>query len=112
MESSIVHAAEVYWDSIAIIVDADGVHEMFPESDEDWDQVWAAAVTLAESGNLLMMTPRRVNDGSWVQFSQQMISAGEAAIDAALARDPELVLDAGERVYNACTACHATYIME
>ena len=112
MESSITHAAEVYWDSTAVVVDADGIHELFPETDEDWDQVWAAAVTIAESGNLLMMAPRRVDDGLWMQYARQLVDAGNVAIEAAVARDPERVLDAGEVVYNACTVCHTAYVTD
>ena len=36
----------------------DGTEEIRPRTDEEWTAVRNAAVTLAESGNLLMMVPR------------------------------------------------------
>ena len=44
MESVIAHAAETYWDSVQVTVDEAGVHERYPESDEEWEAVWAAAL--------------------------------------------------------------------
>jgi hypothetical protein len=112
MQSVIVHAAETYWDSVQVTVDETGVHERYPESDEQWEQVWAAALTIAESGNLLMMTPRAVDDGAWMQFSRSMIDAGVEAAAAAEARDVDRVFAAGEQVYNACSGCHGRYAVE
>lgn len=112
MESVIVHAAEVYWDSVQVTVDESGVHERQPETDEDWEFVWAAALTIAESGNLLMMPPRAMDDGAWMQFSRSLIDAGVEAAAAAEAHDVERVFAAGEQVYNVCVGCHMRYIPE
>jgi hypothetical protein len=109
MESVIAHAAEAYWESVQITVDEAGVHERSPTTDEEWESVWAAGVAIAESGNLLMMTPRAVDQGAWMQFSRSLVDAGVAAAGAAEAHDVERVFAAGEQVYNACTACHARY---
>lgn len=112
MESVIAHAAETYWDSVQVTVDEDGVHERYPESDEEWEAVWAAALTIAESGNLLMMTPRAVDDGAWMQFARSLIDAGVEAAAAAEAKSVERVFAAGEQVYNVCTGCHGRYATE
>ena len=109
MESIIVHAAEVYWDSVQIVVDETGVHERYPQTDEEWETVWAAALSVAESGNLLMMTPRAVDDGLWMQFARSLVDAGVEAAAAAEAHDVERVFAAGEQVYNVCSACHERY---
>src|SRR5690606_39092592 len=58
MNGPIQWAADAYWQSVSITVDLEGTHENFPESDEEWHDVWSAALTVAESGNLLMMAPR------------------------------------------------------
>jgi hypothetical protein len=110
MESVIAHAAEVYWDSVQVTVDAAGVHERKPETDEEWELVWASALALAESGNLLMMEPRAVDDGAWMQFARSLVDAGVVAAEAAEAHDVERVFAAGEVVYNACLGCHARYV--
>jgi hypothetical protein len=109
MESVIAHAAEVYWASVQITVDEAGEHERFPQTDEEWEAVWAAGVSIAESGNLLMMTPRAVDDGAWMQFSRSLVEAGVEAAAAAQAQSVDRVFAAGEQVYNVCTACHARY---
>lgn len=110
MESVIAHAAEVYWESVQVTVDADGVHEKKPETDEEWEFVWASALAIAESGNLLMMEPRAVDDGAWMQFSRSLVDAGAAAAAAAAAHDVDRVFAAGEQVYNACLGCHMRYV--
>ena len=110
MESVIAHAAEVYWESVQVTVDADGEHELDPETDEEWESVWAAALAIAESGNLLMMTPRAVDDGAWMEFARSLIDAGVEAAAAAEAHDPDRVFAAGEQVYNVCLGCHTRYV--
>jgi cytochrome c553 len=112
MESVILHASETYWESVQVTVDEAGVHERYPASDEEWESVWAAALTIAESGNLLMMTPRAVDDGAWMQFARSLIDAGVEAAAAARAQDVERVFAAGEQVYNACSGCHGRYATE
>ena len=110
MEGPIAHAAEVYWDAVSTIVDEKGITENFPRNDEEWEQVWAAGVTIAESGNLLMMSPRAKDQDDWIKWSSQLVDIGVEAAKAAEAKDPEQVLGAGERVYNVCTGCHMQYI--
>jgi hypothetical protein len=110
MESVIAHSAEVYWGAVQVTVDAEGEHERKPETDEEWELVWASALALAESGNLLMMEPRAVDDGAWMQFSRSLVDAGVEAAAAAEAHDVERVFAAGEVVYNACLGCHMRYV--
>jgi hypothetical protein len=112
MESVIAHAAEVYWESVSVTVDETGEHERNPQTDEEWEGVWAAGLAIAESGNLLMMAPRAVDDGAWMQFARSLVDAGAEAAAAAEAHDVERVFAAGEQVYNVCTACHARYSPE
>ena len=110
MESVIAHSAEVYWGAVQVTVDAQGEHEQKPQSDEEWELVWASALALAESGNLLMMEPRAVDDGAWMQFSRSLVDAGAEAAAAAAAHDVDRVFAAGEQVYNACLGCHTRYV--
>ena len=110
MESVIAHAAEAYWASVQVTVDESGTHERYPQTDEEWESVWASALALAESGNLLMMAPRAIDDGAWMQFSRSLVEAGVEAAAAAQAHDVDRVFAAGEQVYNVCAGCHARYI--
>ena len=110
MEGPIAHAAEVYWNSVGTTVDTDGVHERFPQNDEEWEGVWANAITIAESGNLLMMPTRARDNEEWMKFSSAMIDAGMEAAKAAQAKNRDQVLEAGGRVYESCLACHQKYV--
>lgn len=105
-------AAEHYWDAVGWVIDLDATTEIFPRSHEEWEAVVNAAYVVTESGNLLMMDPRRIDDGAWMSFSRALIEAGRVAISAAVAEDRDAVFDAGAEVYYACTACHSAYALE
>jgi hypothetical protein len=110
MQGPVTLAAEVYWDSVRIVVDIEGEHIYKPETDEDWQVVWAAGISIAESANLMMHEQRALDQGDWLRYSNALYDAGRAAARAADAQDYEAVLDEGEKVYNACTACHEQYM--
>lgn len=109
MNGPIQWAADAYWQSVSITVDFEGTHENFPESDDEWHDVWAAALTVAESGNLLMMAPRAKDDRVWMRLSEALVTVGLEAAEAAKSQDTDKVFDAGEKVYNVCTTCHELY---
>jgi hypothetical protein len=110
MRSIITVAAEEYWGSVSIIVDANGITENAPESDDEWRLVWAAGISLAESGNLLMMPTRAVDNEDWMRYSEDLVDVGLQAARAAEARDADAVLEVGELVYNVCLDCHRDYV--
>ena len=112
MDATIQPAADAYWGAVSTVVDKDGVHENFPRTDEEWEKVWAGAMTIAESGNLLMMAPRAKDDADWMKFSAALVDIGQEAAKIAESKNPEAVLEVGERVYNVCTQCHEKYIVE
>src|SRR5688500_15547687 len=105
-------AAEVYWDAVGIIVDAEGEHQLAPQTEEDWLAVSAAAYTVAEAGNLLMMPERALDQGAWIAMSQALVEAGQRALEAANARSLDGVFDMGAEMYYVCTNCHSTYAVE
>jgi len=112
MSTVVDPAADVYWDAVGWIIDASGTTEIRPESPEEWEAVRNAAYQVAESGNLMMMRGRAVDEPEWIAFSQALISVGRRAIEAAEARDEQGVFDVGAEIYAVCTACHATYAVE
>lgn len=105
-------AAEVIWDAVGVIVDAEGEHQLAPQTDEEWLAVRSAAYTIAESGNLLMMPGRALDQGAWITMSQSLVEMGERAIEAADARNLDAVFDVGAEIYYVCTNCHGTYALE
>jgi hypothetical protein len=109
MISIVDPAADVLWDSVGTVISEEGVDEWYPKTDEEWAAVRRAAVTLMESGNLLMMGDRAKDKGAWMDLSRAMIEAGGAALAAAESKDPDAVFAVGETVYLACDRCHGLY---
>ena len=64
------------------------------------------AVTLAESGNLLMMVPRAKDGGEWMERAKELIDTSERAIRAADAKNADQLFTAGGDIYEACSNCH------
>jgi hypothetical protein len=112
MASVIEPAADEYWDVVGTVIDAEGVHEIEPQTQEDWDAARNHAYVITEAGNLLMLPTRAKDNGDWMKFSQALIDTGLKAVRAAEARDKNAVFDAGAEVYDACTQCHAKYALE
>ncbi len=109
MASVMEPAADHLWASVGWIITPEGEEHIRPQTDEEWTLVRNSAVTVAESGNLLMMDRRKMDDEDWVAWSRDLIDAGDAAMQAADARDVQGVFDTGEQVYFACAGCHAQY---
>ena len=102
-------AADRIWSSVHTTVTEQGVDEVFPKNDEEWEAVRFGAAVLIESGNLLMMDGRSVDSDDWRTMSLQLTEAGTAALKAADSRDVEAVFDTGGVVYEACRNCHQKY---
>lgn len=81
-----------------------------PVDDAGWQAVEASALAVAESGNLLLMKPRAVDDHEWRQYALALVDAGARAADAARAKDAEKTSLAGDDMYNTCEQCHAKYL--
>ena len=110
MDGTIAPAAEVFWGSVSTTISAAGVDEKYPRTNDDWEAVWGAGMTIAESGNLLMM-PSRARDQEWLRLSAALVDVGVEGAKAARSRNPETILEVGEKIYNVCTECHMKYIM-
>ena len=79
-----------------------------PETEEQWKELQAKTLTLAESGNLLMM-PGRTRAGQWNRDSRQMLEAAWAAFKAAKAKDLAGVEAVSDQLYESCVSCHKAY---
>jgi mono/diheme cytochrome c family protein len=82
-----------------------------------WDAVDYAAVTLADSAQL-MLTPGRVcengrpvpvTDPDWIRLTMELAEAGKAAYKAAQTRDQETVSKNTEQLNNSCSNCHRVF---
>jgi len=81
-----------------------------PADEKAWAAVQNAAVTLAESGNLLMIGSRAKPEAAWMQFSRAMTEAAEIAVKAAQDKKVDDVLAAGDKIYMSCENCHNQYM--
>ena len=109
MQSVVDPATDVVWGSVSTILDVRGTTEIRPKTDEDWAAVRNGAITTMEAGNLLMMVPRAKDGNEWMVRSRALVDAGEIALRAAEAKDPDRVFAAGGDLYNACATCHQKY---
>jgi cytochrome c556 len=81
-----------------------------PKDADAWTNVERAAVTLAESGNLLMIGSRAKREAAWMQFARALVDAGQEAVKAATKKNVDDVLAAGDKIYETCDGCHSKYM--
>jgi len=80
-----------------------------PVSDQEWAAVRRSALTLAESGNLLMIRDRARDQGEWRAGAAKMSDLGSAAYAAAQAKDLKALGALAAPLDASCTACHMRY---
>ncbi len=122
------------WYAVKSDVTKDGVVDVAPHSDAEWDAVRSGAVTLAEAANLLMIPGRHVarpgekseapgvelesaemerlieaDRGAWHARAKALHDATMDVLRAIDARDAPRVFEAGEHVDTACENCHTHY---
>ena len=102
-------AADGLWSNAGWVEDVNGYRELYPETEEGWEQVIASAAMVAEAGNLLNLPGRRLDNDAWVIYSEGLTQAGQRAMAAAIDRDKEALFQAGADVYSVCSACHQAY---
>ena len=103
--------SDVLWGSVGTIITAEGREELQPITDEQWATLRNAAAVVAESGNLLMMKGRAIEEDEWMKAARAMLDAASLAVQATEAKDKDALFDAGGTLYEACTACHSRYAL-
>jgi hypothetical protein len=134
MESIIDPSADTLWGAVGTVVDNEGIHEMFPKTDEEWQEPRRAAVRIIEGGNLLIMPGREAappgarseapgaeleppeitvlikeKRTSFDAFARALQGVGMEALGAIDAKDTALLLEIGARMENVCEGCHQTF---
>ncbi len=105
-------SADIIWENSGTIVEAAGVIQRTPKNDEEWTNVRNRAMMVAESGNLLMMSPRAKDGGDWMKYAKEMVDTGTDCMKAAEAKDVEKLFATGGVLYQTCSNCHRNYIEE
>ncbi len=77
-----------------------------PADEKEWADVRRGALTLAESGNLLIMRNRAP---AWVADAKLLMDAGTAAYKAADAKDTRALATLADRIDASCITCHKQY---
>lgn len=77
-----------------------------PSTSREWSDARRSALTLAESGTLLVPI---VNSDAWRAAVKLLSDAGADAYKAAQARDAKALAAATTRIDAACTACHRQF---
>jgi cytochrome c556 len=134
MDALVDPSADELWESVATTVDAKGMHERVPRTDEDWKNVRRSAIRLVEASNLLQIFPRHVakpgekseNPGIELEPEQMEVLVNQdratffqrahALHDAAMVmmkaideKNAEALLDSGDQLDQACENCHLKY---
>lgn len=110
MANDVQPTAQKYWDAVQFISDAEGDHEIFPRTDEEWQSTKAAATRIIELANLLKTPAYTEGRGEdWTTFANSLAEVGKLAEEAADSHDPEKVFEVGGTMYSVCSACHQVY---
>ena len=80
-----------------------------PKNQHDWDVLRTDALTLAESGNLLMMEGRARDQKNWIMESKMLSDIGAKAYKAAQAKDIDGIRALNDSLNAACVVCHYQY---
>ena len=109
MKAIVRPAATVVFESVSTTVSSRGTEEKAPRTQDEWEIVGNSAAALIESGNLLIMGSRAVDQDDWVKMSQALIDAGKVALRATEAKSAERLLASGEAINESCDNCHRKY---
>lgn len=77
-----------------------------PASEADWTVLQAQTLTLAESGNLLMLPAHARGRRQWLDDARLMLDAGRRAFAAAKAKDVAALEALNDELYQSCVTCH------
>src|SRR5580658_6826453 len=80
-----------------------------PKDEKEWAAVRRAALTLAESGNMLTMQGRARDDGDWIKDAKLLVDVGNSAYKAAQAKDSDALAGLAGAIDASCTTCHKQY---
>lgn len=132
MHGVVETSADVLFESVGITVSEAGTEEREPKTDDDWEKVHSAALTLAEAANLLTipgrpvakpeemnksfdpseLTPAEIQkkiDGEpqvWLKHVKNLQDVARQAMKATGERNKQALWDVGESIDQACESCH------
>jgi hypothetical protein len=134
METIVDPSADFLFESVAQVVDENGIRDIEPRTDEEWAMVRRHAFILLEAPNLMTMEGRKVaNPGERAEYpeaqlqpeeTQKMIESDRSsfqrrakrmqdataeALSAIDAKDKTALFNALTKIDHACENCHLHY---
>jgi cytochrome c556 len=134
MESIVEPAADDIWNSVGTSIKPTGMEDRMPRTEEEWSKVRHDAIAVMEAMNLVMMAGRRAaapgsrsehpgieldpqeietligaDRKTFVSLAHQLQDRAAEAVAAIDAKNTEALLDAGEKLDEACENCHKKY---
>jgi hypothetical protein len=134
MEAMVMPAAQILWDAVGVDVTEKGQIEKKPETDEQWAELRAAAITLAEATNALVVPGRHAappgtesdnpdselapaeieallakDRPAWVAHAAVLHATALQAIGAVDARNIDAISEVGGAIDEACEGCHQEF---
>jgi len=136
MTAMIDPAADFLWASVSTEQGPNGIEEKKPVTDAEWAEVRRQAIILTEGANLIQVRGRHVvKEGGRLEdegtpgnltateselairshwdafqiFSQALHDAGNDMLHAIDARSTQDMLNAGDRIDEACESCHLQF---
>jgi hypothetical protein len=80
-----------------------------PETDYDWSLLGRSALTLAESGNLLMIEGRSIRQEAWMVAATLLLETAKTAYQATKDHDLEAIVALSPELERSCRSCHEQY---
>lgn len=135
MHNIVEYNAFKIFNAVAVTVTIKGTEEKQPRTDEEWDEVFHAAITLAESPNLLVTPGRRVSapeeenssDGPdeltpkeiqakidanrdlWLKHVAELQNVGKETMQVVTAKNTQGLFEIGEKIDRVCENCHLEF---
>jgi hypothetical protein len=81
-----------------------------PKTQAGWQELRKAADTLVESGGQLTRAPFARSEPEWNEIAEALISASRTVAGAAARGDEDVLLEAGDDVYQGCDTCHRRFL--
>jgi hypothetical protein len=134
MDSIVDPGADFIWESVETVVNAQGIQEKRPTTDEEWQEVRRHGIMLLEATNLLKMPGRAVakpgekaddpnvelppekiqemieqDRGLWNKYAKALHDATMDTLKTIEAKDADALLNTSDKIDTACENCHLHY---
>lgn len=106
-------AARAFWDGWGFTFDEEGLHDVSASTDEEWKRVEDGAATVVTGMNVIMLPAhQRAPAADWNSYAREVAALAMEGKDAAEAQNLEVMEELGQRLNEACRACHEAFVPE